>query len=175
MEMTQMFYDGALKKLALDGQRPQDIRILTSIEPPTSTSTTAKENAAQREDNTSKKDTTPKKNVVPTEISTPEEKVPEESTSAGDIKSEETVSTSEQGETLGDKDKDSNGANTANVAGDASATGHGFVVEEAGFLGTSADENSNDNFEYSLWTFGDMRLLIRDRLHGFLVDQVSLS
>ncbi|KAF9375358.1 hypothetical protein CPC16_000771 [Podila verticillata] len=170
MDMTQMFYDGALKKLALDGQPPKDIRILTSVESPTSTSTAFKENADPREDTTSKEDTTPKENVVPTGNSTPEN-APKESTSAGDIKSEETVSTSEQGEMLGDKGKDLDGANIANVAGDASATGHVSVVEEAGFLGTSADENSNDNFEYSLWTFGDMRLLIRDRLHGFLVDQ----
>ncbi|KAF9190522.1 Elongator subunit elp4 [Haplosporangium sp. Z 11] len=30
------------------------------------------------------------------------------------------------------------------------------------------DECFNDNFEYSLWTFGEMRLLIRNRLHGYL-------
>ncbi|KAF9318466.1 chitin deacetylase [Podila horticola] len=184
MEMTQMFYDGALKKLALDGQPPKDVGILTSVAtPPSLASVAPKENTTPKEDITPKEDTTPKEDSIPKENAiskqnyTLDENDSKEITSADNTKSEDpsqepAVVTSEQGEALADKDKDSECANTANVAGDASATGHGSDADdEVGFLGSSADDNSIDNFEYSLWTFGDIRLLIRDRLHGFLADQ----
>ncbi|KAG0358482.1 chitin deacetylase [Podila minutissima] len=183
MEMTQMFYDGALKKLALDGQPPKDVGILKSVVTPPTSASAPKENATPKEDITSKEDTTPKEdgtpkqNAIPKANSTPEKNDPKENTSEGNTMSEDPsqepgVSTSEQEETLADKDKDSDGAITANVAGDANATGHGSDADDkVGFLGSSAGENSIDNFEYSLWTFGDLRLLIRDRLHGFLADQ----
>lgn len=186
MEMTQMFYDGALKKLALDGQPPKDVGILKSVVTPPTSASAPKENATPKEDITSKEDTTPKEdgtpkqNAIPKANSTPEKNDPKENTSEGNTMSEDPsqepgVSTSEQEETLADKDKDSDGAITANVAGDANATGHGSDADDkVGFLGSSAGENSIDNFEYSLWTFGDLRLLIRDRLHGFLADQVSI-
>ncbi|KAG0020956.1 hypothetical protein BGZ82_011465 [Podila clonocystis] len=172
MEMTQMFYDGALKKLALDGQPSKDVGILTSVvTPPTSTITAPNDSTRPKEDST------PKENAIPKDNSTPEVNDRKETTSEGntineDPSQEPGVATSEQGKTLADKDKVSDGANTASVAGDASANGQGSdAADVIGFLGSSAGENSIDNFEYSLWTFGDMRLLVRDRLHGFLADQ----
>ncbi|KAG0084456.1 hypothetical protein BGZ93_009830 [Podila epicladia] len=177
MEMTQMFYDGALKKLALDGQPPKDVGILTSVVTPPTSASAPKENPTPKENTTPKEDGTPMENTIPKENSNPKENDPKETTSEGNTMSSEDpspepgVATLEREKTLADKDKDSDGANTANVAGDASATGHG---SDDGFLGSSAGENSIDNFEYSLWTFGDLRLLIRDRLHGFLADQTLM-
>ncbi|KAF9401585.1 hypothetical protein BGZ94_005169 [Podila epigama] len=163
MEMTQMFYDGVVKRLALDGHHCKDVDILTPAEPqqtPADESSTSKTNSTLAEVEIKEDDIS----------QLAQSKDQEASARVKDSQEVEEEPSQEKEKTVS---LDENLAKGASVAGDVSMVKQESESQEVedGFLGSSGKEKSADNFEYSLWTFGEMRLLIRNRLHGFLDDR----
>lgn len=166
LEITQAFYDGALKKLSLIGSSSSDVNVLdprqdnagagssasTATRPQSSQAPVSEQKDVEMQDATDKQELQEgAKSPKDVEMEDSEKKVVEK----GNLPTE----TSEK-KINGQGRKDNN--------------------EDVGVLGSqpayrAADEGSNDNFEYSLWTFGDMRLLIRNRLHGYLNNTVSIN
>lgn len=165
LEITQAFYDGALKKLSLVGSSSTDVSVLdprqdntagagtsasTSMQPQSSQAPVVEQKDVEMQDATDKQERAKSpKDVEMEEVENKE--------------TEKTSSPSESPAAAATTDKDSKDDD-----------------EDVGVLGSqssgkAADEGSTDNFEYSLWTFGDMRLLIRNRLHGYLNNTVSIN
>jgi len=122
LELTQMFYDGVVKRLSLNGSSSTDA------------------------------------NATLTESQKLEAMAPEKaaSSSQGDVKSSEPTI------------EESSGTQAQ------TPTGKDDNKDDEGVLG-SLDGCMNDGFEYSLWTFGETRILVRSRLHGYLSNDVSLQ
>ncbi|KAF9427858.1 hypothetical protein BGZ76_002152 [Entomortierella beljakovae] len=115
VEMTQKFYDCALKKLSLVGSSSTDANILT---------------LSAQEARSKALDQVPKD---------PSDQIDSESM---------------------DKKADVTSTSNDQIGGE----------EEEGILGSKSagSGESNDGFEYTLWTFGETRILIRSRIHGYL-------
>ncbi|KAF9351768.1 hypothetical protein BGX26_010262 [Mortierella sp. AD094] len=141
MEMSQSFYDGVLKKLSLVGSSSVDANILASS---------------------------------PLEVgSEPLDPPTKESSNSGDA----TTSSSppkESSEQAGAElvDKTPEAAVSKETEPESSTEKITEEDEEEGILGSRsvliASNECNDGFEYSLWTFGKTRILIRSRIHGYL-------
>jgi hypothetical protein len=164
LEITQAFYDGALKKLSLIGSSSSDVNVLdprqdnagagfpapTDTRPHSSHATVSGPNDVEMQDATDEKE-------IHEGAKSPKDVEMEDSENRGVDKANPSTEPSEKKINVkSSKDND----------------------EDTGVLGSqpagkAVDEGSTDNFEYSLWTFGDMRLLIRNRLHGYLNNTVS--
>ena len=163
LEITQAFYDGALKKLSLVGSSSSDVSVLEprqdSAGAGTSASTSTQPQFSQapvEQKDVEMQDATDKQEGAKSPKDVEMEEVENRET-------EKTSSPSESPAAAATTDKDSKDDD-----------------EDVGVLGSQSsgkavDEGSTDNFEYSLWTFGDMRLLIRNRLHGYLNNTVSIN
>ncbi|KAF9113392.1 hypothetical protein BGX27_001668 [Mortierella sp. AM989] len=145
MEMTQSFYDGVLKKLSLVGFSSTDTNVLT-LSPQDSISEPIyvppkdpSDGGSAFESLGSLKETNDMVNI---------ESVGK---TLNAVLNEEELTSSEKEKASG----------TQNIN-----------EEEEGILGSRStlqvSEERNDGFEYSLWTFGETRILIRSRIHGYL-------
>ncbi|CAO3569827.1 unnamed protein product [Mortierella alpina] len=174
LELTQAFYDGALKRLAVVGSAPTDVSVLSAgptqaeAESSTSTATSVEHGPGGGGEGA---------------------EAPEEMSLDSMNATESQVQTSCNGmqisTTAMDVDMDGQLSGSDDITADLKAEEQQHVEtiksqggtldaadqQEASFSETQSsegDEAVNDSMEYSLWTFGTMRLLIRGRVHGFL-------
>ncbi|KAG9061357.1 hypothetical protein KI688_007335 [Linnemannia hyalina] len=158
LEITQAFYDGALKKLSLVGSSSSDVSVLEPQQDNSAGAGTSASISTQPQPNQAP--VVEQRDIEMQDVTDKQEGV----TSPKDVEMEEaenkeaekTNSPSETPAAAAATDKDSKGEDE-----DVGVLG-------SQFSGKAADEGSTDNFEYSLWTFGDKRLLIRNRLHGYI-------
>ncbi|KAG0273678.1 hypothetical protein BGZ95_010514 [Linnemannia exigua] len=165
LEITQAFYDGALKKLSLIGSSSSDVSVLEPRQDDAGAGTSA--STTQPQPNQDAKSKAPDSESKDVEMQ-------DAADQQGRAKSPQDV------EMKDSEDKDAaEGDQPTSTDQDTPTTTINFkeVDEDDGVLGSqsgekAADDGSTDNFEYSLWTFGDMRLLIRSRLHGYLTNTI---
>ncbi|KAF9131994.1 hypothetical protein BGW39_000997 [Mortierella sp. 14UC] len=169
LEITQAFYDGALKKLSLIGSSSSDVSILEPRQDEAGAGTLASTTQPQSNQNaTSKAPDSEPKDVEMQDVTDKQDGV--KSLQDVEMKDSEDKE-AEKGDRLTEPSKDPVAAkitNTDTKEGDDEDDG----VLGSKSVGKAADDGSTDNFEYSLWTFGDMRLLIRNRLHGYLTNTI---
>ncbi|KAI8600423.1 hypothetical protein EDD21DRAFT_377288, partial [Dissophora ornata] len=192
LEMTQKFYDGALKKLSLIGSQSTDVGILSS-EPaqaikkapaPTSKEqgkVEAVENAVEsctdsediemteRDSSESKDDAvTDTSQVKPQDAKTVEQ--------GNKIKDDGMVESESQGVVMAEQESSASKETILNSSEKLAASVGNIADDgEEGILGSlsrpsEGDECINDGFEYTLWSFGETRILIRSRPHGYITN-----
>ncbi|KAG0004202.1 hypothetical protein BGZ80_009199 [Entomortierella chlamydospora] len=141
MEIMQSFYDGVLKKLSLVGSSSVDANVLASSSLDVGSEPL---DPPTKESNNSRGDPTPS--------SPPKESSEQVDTGLVDTSLEPAASKESEPESSVEKINEEE--------------------EEEGILGSrsilTTSNERNDGFEYSLWTFGETRILIRSRIHGYL-------
>ncbi|KAF9088144.1 Little elongation complex subunit 2 [Mortierella sp. GBA35] len=167
LEVTQAFYDGALKKLSLIGSSSSDVSIL---EPRQDVAGAGPLASIAQPPSSQDKASTP---TIKTDSEAKDVEMQDATDKQVEVKSPQNVDMTEakdEESRKGDQPESAPTEEAAATSTDGTNTGND---EDEGVLGSQSaqqagDEGSNDNFEYSLWTFGDLKLLIRNRLHGYL-------
>ncbi|ORZ16642.1 hypothetical protein BCR41DRAFT_352881 [Lobosporangium transversale] len=170
LEMTQAFYNGALKKLSLIATSSTDAAILSSplkehITLPSSTS------SEQDRSENAGKIALEHGPTVPLDHSESTPPISSQQADKGSLKNPANAGDAEQNHSkmmTGREDKDENKDKDEDkdMNMDIDDEEEGVLGSQAGAV--SSDEYANDGFDYSLWTFGDTRILIRSRIHGYL-------
>lgn len=165
LEITQAFYDGALKKLSLVGSSSSDVSVLEPQQDNTAGAGTSASTSTQPQ--SSQAPVVEQKDVEMQDVTDKAEgsKSPKD-VEMEEAENKEAEKTSSPSESL---------AATATTDKDGKDDDEDVGVLGSRSSGKAAEEGSTDNFEYSLWTFGNMRLLIRNRLHGYLNNTVSID
>ncbi|KAF9198471.1 hypothetical protein BGZ49_000703 [Haplosporangium sp. Z 27] len=150
LEMTQSFYDCVIKKLSLVGTSSIDASSLASTSQ--AASSDPHKDSSKSEVTSSSLTKEPNIGDLPVTSST----LPKESSEKPDTEPVDKVQ-----EVISKGNEASH--TTQHVNG---------VEEEEGILGSQSvlptSEECNGGLEYSLWTFGETRILIRSRIHGYL-------
>jgi len=195
LEMTQTFYDGALKKLSLIGSHSTDVGILSS-EPAQATekapAPTAIEQGKVEAVEKAAESYTDSEDIEMTEQDSSESKddaVADTSQAAlqdaktveqgNKIKDDGMVESKSQDVVMAEQDSSASKETIPNASeksaasvGDIADNGEEDILESSS--GSSeGDECINDGFEYTLWSFGETRILIRSRLHGYITNSVT--
>ncbi|KAG0379179.1 hypothetical protein BGX24_001415 [Mortierella sp. AD032] len=165
LEITQAFYDGALKKLSLIGSSSSDVSVLEPRQDDAGAGTSASTAQLQPNQDAISKTLDSESKDVEMQDATDKQ---------GGAKPPQDVEMKDSE----DKDAAEDDQPTFKDQDTATTTIINFKendVEDVGIFGKNiaekaVDDGSTDNFEYSLWTFGEMRLLIRSRLHGYLTN-----
>ncbi|KAF9921938.1 hypothetical protein FBU30_007999 [Linnemannia zychae] len=170
LEITQMFYDGVLKKLSLVGSSSSDVAILEpgkdiadagSSAPTTQLQPTLEDSSIAIED----------KDIEMQSVDNEQENIKSpkdiemERSKSKDTEKSKSKDTEDDMQSLS-KDKDMTTISKDEDKNEEEAEDEGILGSQS--AGKIVENGEADNFEYSLWTFGDIRLLIRNRLHGYL-------
>ncbi|KAF9945044.1 hypothetical protein BGZ70_004095 [Mortierella alpina] len=186
LELTQAFYDGVLKRLAVVGSATTDVSVLSvrptqaEAESSTLTTTSVEQGLGGGGEEGEGRGTDAPEEMSLGSMDTTESEVQascnnvQDSTAAMDVDMGGQLSGS-PGTALDLRTEEQQQDETIIHPKDEIESQDGTLdaadQQEAPFSETKSlegDDAVNDSMEYSLWTFGTMRLLIRGRVHGYL-------